>query len=400
MRLPIIAPVCLLSLGFAACTSSGREDVSRDARVTLSEAIVRARTQTGGGTVVQAELEREKGRLICSMDVAHGTEIREIGLDAVTGDVVEDAIEHEDQSKLAAASKIPLDRAVEAALAGTQGRAILARLVFVESKPVAMVTTVGAKGFELVVVDGVSGSVLRRAAAGEEDEEEGEEAEENEQEEGEHAGAATSSAVQYVETFGEDPKDLASTGTNPWFVLEPGYVMELRGKEHGKDVVVTITVLDDTKKIDGVVTRAVEEREVVGGEIEEVTRDYFAISKRTNNVYYFGEDVDEYEDGKVKSHGGAWLAGEKGARYGLIMPGVPTVGQAYCQELAPGVGMDRARVVSLDGSFECPAGKFTHVLETEETNPLEKGAREKKLYARGVGILRDGDLVLVRYGKQ
>lgn len=394
MQRSILVPSCLLSLGLAACTSSGREDPPRDARVSLSEAIVRARTQTGGGTVVQAELEREKGRLVCSMDVASGTEIRAIAVDAVTGDVVEDAVEHEDHSALAVASKVPLDRAIEAALAGSQDRAILARLAFVESKPVAMVTTVGARGFELVVVDGVSGGVLTRAAAGEEDEEEAEE------DEGARAGAAESSAVQYVESFGEDPKDLASTGTNPWFVLEPGYVLELRGKEHGEAVVVTITVLDETRTVAGVETRVVEEREVVGGETEEVTRDYFAISKRTNNVYYFGEDVDEYEDGKVKSHGGAWLAGEKGARYGLIMPGAPTVGFAYCQELAPGVGLDRARIVSLDGAFECPAGRFTHVLETEETNPLEPGAREKKLYARGVGILRDGALVLVRYGKR
>jgi hypothetical protein len=203
----------------------------------------------------------------------------------------------------------------------------------------------------------------------------------------------------FTRTFGEDARDFASTGANPFFVLEPGYTMVLEGKADGAEARITITVLAQTKTIDGVETRAVEEREETSGKLHEVTRDWFAISKRTNNVYYFGEEVDEYEDGKVTGHGGTWLSGEKGAHYGLLMAATPLLGARYYQELAPGVGMDRAEVVSLSETFECPAGKFTDVLKTEETTPLEPKEKEHKLYARGVGLLYDGGLKLVHYGK-
>jgi len=82
-----------------------------------------------------------------------------------------------------------------------------------------------------------------------------------------------------------------------------------------------ITVLAETKKVGNVETRIVEERETENGELTEVSRNYFAISRRTNNVYYFGEDVDEYKNGKVTGHGGSWLAGVEGAKYGLIKDG-------------------------------------------------------------------------------
>lgn len=203
----------------------------------------------------------------------------------------------------------------------------------------------------------------------------------------------------FTHTFGEDASDLGPTGRNAYFVLEPGYTLVLEGEEDGEPGRITITVLDDTKQIAGVETRAVEEREEIGGELREVTRDYFAISRRTHNVYYFGEEVDEVQGGQVVGHSGTWLAGEHGYRYGLIMPAVPLLGARYQQELAPHVAMDRAEIVSLSEDFHCPAGAFHHVLKTEETTPLEPKEREHKLYAPGVGLLFDGGLKLVRYGK-
>ena len=201
----------------------------------------------------------------------------------------------------------------------------------------------------------------------------------------------------FAESFAVEPQDWASTGANPYFILEPGYFLEFKGKEHGKPVHLTITVLDETRQVDGVETRVVEERESEGSELTEVSRNYFAFSKTDGGVYYFGEDVDEYEDGKVAKHGGSWLSGVNGARFGLMMPAAPAVGARYYQELAPHVAMDRAEVVSVTETFETPAGTFTDCLKTEETTPLEKG-REAKLYAPGVGLIKDGAFRLVRYG--
>jgi hypothetical protein len=194
--------------------------------------------------------------------------------------------------------------------------------------------------------------------------------------------------------FDVDRDDLVSAGRNPYFVLEPGYRLTL---EDGSERLV-ITVLTETKRVDGVETRVVEERETNNGAPVEVSRNYFAISKRTNAVFYFGEDVDMYKDGKVVNHEGSWLAGVNGARFGLMMPGLPLMRARYQQEVAPPVAMDRAEIVSLTESLRTPAGSFTDVVKIEETTPLEPGTKEYKFFARGVGLLQDGSLKLIKYG--
>jgi hypothetical protein len=115
-------------------------------------------------------------------------------------------------------------------------------------------------------------------------------------------------------------------------------------------------------------------------------------------VYYFGEHTDIYKNGNVVSHEGSWLAGDNGAHFGLMMPGTPLLGGRYYEEIAPGVAMDRGHIVSVNGAPTLPAGTFTNVLRIEETTPLERGAREFKLYAPGVGLLQDENLRLVQYG--
>jgi hypothetical protein len=196
--------------------------------------------------------------------------------------------------------------------------------------------------------------------------------------------------------FAVEKDELAATGRNPFFILEPGNVLVL---EDG-DERLTITVLAETKIVDGVETRVVEERETDRGQLVEVSRNYFAISKRTNAVFYFGEDVDMYENGRVTGHEGAWLSGVNRAKFGLMIPGLPLLGGRYFQEIAPNVAMDRAEIVSLTETLQTPAGRFENCLKTEETTPLEPGVREYKLYARGVGLIQDGQLKLVKHGAE
>ncbi|NOT31757.1 MAG: hypothetical protein HOP15_15030 [Planctomycetes bacterium] len=209
-------------------------------------------------------------------------------------------------------------------------------------------------------------------------------------------GAQDKDARAFTDQFDYAVGELASSGTNPYFVLEPGYVLSFEGKGE----TLTITVLDETKKVGDVETRVVEERETDDGELVEVSRNYFAISKRTNDVYYFGEDVDNYSDGKLTDHGGSWLAGQNGARAGLLMPGTPLLGARHYQEVAPGAALDRAEIQSLSETRETPAGKFERVLKVEETTPLEPDEKEHKYYARGVGLLGDGGMKLTKYGKK
>ena len=194
--------------------------------------------------------------------------------------------------------------------------------------------------------------------------------------------------------FSAEKEALVSTGRNPYFILEPGYQLVLEG---GNERLV-ISVLAETKMVDGVETRIVEERETENDKLVEVSRNFFAISKRTNNVYYFGEEVDDYKNGKVVGHPGAWLSGEKGARFGLLMPGFPLLKARFYNEVAPKVAMDRAEIVGVGVSFKTPAGEFKNCLKTEETTPLEPGTKGHKHYAPGIGLVQDGSLKLVKYG--
>jgi hypothetical protein len=204
----------------------------------------------------------------------------------------------------------------------------------------------------------------------------------------------TSGRQAWRDSFAADRANLSDTGRNAYMILEPGYRLIL---EHGKDTLI-VTVLNETKLVDGVVTRLVEERETEGGQLAEVSRNYFAFDSTTGDIYYFGEDVDTYRNGKVTGHEGAWQAGMNGARFGLMMPGKPKAGDSYYQEIAPKIAMDRAQVVSLTETAKVPAGLFKNVLRTRESSAIESGS-EDKWYAPDVGLIRDADFTLMRFEK-
>lgn len=187
---------------------------------------------------------------------------------------------------------------------------------------------------------------------------------------------------------------MSDTGRNPFFILEPGFQLVLQ--DGGETL--QVTVLDETRTVDGVPTRVVEEREWKGEQLYEVSNNYFAICPETGDVYYFGEEVNFYEGQQVVRHDGSWLAGEKGAKAGLIMPGAPNPGMRYYQEMAPEVAMDRAEIVSLEETCETTAGSFPGCLKIKEGTALEPALVEYKFYAPNIGLVQDEDLRLVRYG--
>jgi hypothetical protein len=80
------------------------------------------------------------------------------------------------------------------------------------------------------------------------------------------------------------------------------------------------------------------------------------------------------------------------------MPGSPKVGMKYYQEVAPGVAMDRAEIVSVDEKCKTAAGTVAGCLKIRETSPLEPLASDVKYYAPGVGFVGDGSLKVVRHG--
>ena len=191
-------------------------------------------------------------------------------------------------------------------------------------------------------------------------------------------------------TFDVDRKNLGPVGRNPYFPLTPGLRIHLTD---GSETVV-LSVLDATKVVDGVETRVVEERETKDGELVEISRNYFAIDATTGDVYYFGEDVDIYEDGKVASHKGAWLSGADGAKFGLLMPGKPNVGDRFYLEMAPGA-VERVEIVGVDAALETPLRSFGNLVHAREYDVLDGGSSQK-WYAAGVGMVGDGEMRAVK----
>lgn len=211
---------------------------------------------------------------------------------------------------------------------------------------------------------------------------------------GSDALAREPASSEWQQEFNISKRTLVPTGRNPYLILEPGFQLVLEDE----DEKLVITVLDDTVDVGGVTTRVVEEREWKDGQLIEVSRNFFAMCKETKDVFYFGEDVDDYRKGKVVGHGGAWRADSRNAKPGLIMPGVPKVGMKYYQEMAPGVAMDRAEVVSLKAKLKTPVRTFGHCLKTREGSALNPREKEYKLYAQGIGLIQEEDKRLVKYG--
>lgn len=183
--------------------------------------------------------------------------------------------------------------------------------------------------------------------------------------------------------------ELKTSGRNDYFVLIPGHTINLSEADHTR---VQITVSERTREVDGVLTRIVEEREWKDGQLYEVAMNYFAICEETKDVYYFGEDVDFYEDGKVIRHDGAWLAGTNGNQAGLFMPGNPQAGMKYYQELAPKEAMDRAEIISVNESCKTAKQMFNTCIKIKESTPLDPEVTEFKYFAKDIGLVKDDEL--------
>src|SRR6185295_18104233 len=179
-------------------------------------------------------------------------------------------------------------------------------------------------GHKWEVIVGEDGKIISKLQEGSTEEQKA-----DEQEKANEAG--------WRETFDVNKAALTPTGNNKYLTIQPGRVLKL---SNGKDSL-TVTILSETKAVDGITAGVLEERETKDGQLIEISRNFFATDSKTGDVYYFGEDVDNYKDGKIINHESAWLAGEKAARFGLMIPGKPKVGDKFYQEIAPKVALDR-----------------------------------------------------------
>ena len=177
-----------------------------------------------------------------------------------------------------------------------------------------------------------------------------------------------------------DPSRFSAEIEHPFWPMTPGTVWVYREGDQR----VEVTVTDRTRTVMGVETRVVHDLVTENGVPVEDTFDWYA-QDDDGNLWYFGEDTTEFENGKPAGHAGAWEAGVDGALPGILLPAEPEVGMTYRQEYYAGEAEDRAEVLSLDEAVSVPFGHFTGALQTEDTTPLEPDVVEQKFYVRDIG---------------
>jgi hypothetical protein len=121
----------------------------------------------------------------------------------------------------------------------------------------------------------------------------------------------------------------------------------------------------------------------------ERTIDYFAQSD-AGDVYYLGEDVNDYKDGKFVGHEGQWRLGRDTHVPGILMSAHPAVGQAFDSENVPGIVHETSTVVAAGQVRKAAGHYYSNVLTIREdaTPPPEV---EYKNYAPGMGVITEAN---------
>ena len=191
--------------------------------------------------------------------------------------------------------------------------------------------------------------------------------------------------------------DFVATIDNPYMPWIPGTRTAFEGVSDGQRERNVVVVTNRTRVVMGVETTVVHDQVFfANGDLAEDTFDWYA-QDSSGNVWYFGEETAEYENGSVTSTKGSWEAGVDGALPGIVMLAQPTVGETYHQEFLKGEAEDVGKVLALDHTVTVPYGPFGRVLVTQDTTPLEPQILEHKFYAPGIGVVMER---LVRGGRE
>src|SRR5256714_985674 len=180
-----------------------------------------------------------------------------------------------------------------------------------------------------------------------------------------------------------------------WLPLTPGTQFFLHGTANRgggpTDHEVVLTVTDLTKRIDGVRTLVLWDRDFNSGELAEEELALHA-QDDDGNVWNLGEYPEEREDGRFVGAPSTWLSGRAGASGGIVMPADPRPGTpTYVEGVAPRIDFfDVAQVLARHRSTCVPAGCYGDVLVVDEWAPLDQpdDGHQLKFFAPGVGNVR------------
>lgn len=211
---------------------------------------------------------------------------------------------------------------------------------------------------------------------------------------------------RYDPSFDSDDFETEFTNLNHHFPLAVGNSW----RYENEDETITVTVLDETKQIDGVTCIVVRDVVEEDGALIEDTNDWYG-QRSDGTVDYCGEEAKDYEtfEGDVPplpelvEIEGSFKAGRDGDKPGTLFlgPMALEVGRKYRQEWSPSNAEDVAEVLATEYGPGRPDARFDglvpeelfeimcgddHCVVTEDTTPLEPDVVEYKFYAYGVGV--------------
>ncbi len=182
----------------------------------------------------------------------------------------------------------------------------------------------------------------------------------------------------------------STRGTNPLFPVDQITSYIQLGQVGGKPFRVEVTLLPATREIAWLGRRipVVQSQYLafIDGRIEEAAVDLYAQAD-DGAVWYLGEEVYNYVDGKVEDREGTWLAGRDGPG-AMIMPAMPKVGDAFRTENICGLVFEEVTVKATNVIVPGPTGPVAGAVVVSELH--QDALREDKIFAPGYGEFSTG----------
>jgi hypothetical protein len=174
--------------------------------------------------------------------------------------------------------------------------------------------------------------------------------------------------------------------TNPLFPIGKLHSALLNGTVEGKPFRTETTLLPDTRVIEwspGQCIKVLVSQYVayLDGRIDEVALDFYAQAD-DGSVWYFGEDVFNYDSGAVADLSGSWLAGKEGPA-AMIMPADAKVGDVNRPENIPGLVFEEVAVAETDKTVDGPRGSVEGAIVGRELH--DDGTFSDKVFAPEYG---------------
>jgi len=179
--------------------------------------------------------------------------------------------------------------------------------------------------------------------------------------------------------------------TNPLFPVSKQDSVLMVGHVDAKPFRTEVTLVPETRIIEWqgqrIETLVSQYTAYLDGRIQEVAYDLYAQAD-DGSVWYFGEDVADFEDGAIVTKEGTWIAGKDGPA-AMIMPSDPKVGDAYRTENTPGIAFEEVTVKAVGKTLDGPLGPVQGGLLAEELHM--DGKTEGKTFAPGYGEFYTSD---------